>query len=394
MMLTCCLGKLNKAHLLGSLLSMLILLENTSFAVGSEISSTAHATEQTTATQDVTDTPTIPITATSILSSETQNTERSAATTEHNTVSVDLTQTVTVSQNSTDLTTLADIHSTTISETFTPSAPNATTLGASLNPNMISDSSDSSTATATILFIQNSSNIPETTYSSTLDSTQPTVETESQKNSTEPVTVTCSNLRNHKTNAEVVCFEYQEKVKCDDLLKLDQGDTLRSVLCNVTNSYTSQCHLSLYTSETNQNCILWVLKGMASKDAKEALESHYSALQKKDFVYKWEQISDHQTKTKKTLIALVTVGVLMAFIIVTGYYLSNRESWTPGRQRLGEDPYYTETDSQGNTLVSVSAHNQEKANNETRENGTGQASTPTTTNGHSAKKQTMSDTKV
>ncbi|KAE8622798.1 hypothetical protein XENTR_v10005393 [Xenopus tropicalis] len=393
MMLMCCLRELKKVYLLWSLLSILILLEasstdpkNATETPTTTITTKTSTNTKTTETLNVV-TPTMPKYTTTTTLPQIPSTISNVITTAY----TKSTEPAPVTQNSTAIP--ADIKTTTVSENLTSSVPNTTTSTSPFNQNISADSYEAFT-TAASSFPPLATTISNTTYSSPPDSTNSDLENEIQQNSTGQVKVNCDSLKNYVSNEKVVCFEYREKVKCEDFLKPDKGNLLKSVLCNVTNSDTSQCNLTLYTSETNQQCILWVLKGLASKDENNAIESHRSKLQKEDIELKWQQISDHQTKTKKTMIALVTLGVLLAFFILTGYYMSNRESWTPGRQRLGEDPYYTETDSQGNTLVSVSSHTQEKANNETRENGTGQASTPTTTNGHSTKKQTMSDTKV
>ncbi|KAM4701702.1 hematopoietic progenitor cell antigen CD34 [Discoglossus pictus] len=186
----------------------------------------------------------------------------------------------------------------------------------------------------------------------------------------------CQNLRNLKSTYEVLCVEYKQKVNCKNLTE-DQKGILKEVFCKNIND----CHVNLSHSEVNPHCLLWI-PPMAGVDKKTFQQPSQ----------KWGQVSDHQTKSQKTMIALVTSGVLLAIVIIAGYFLSNRESWSPGRQRLGEDPYYTETDSQGNTLVSVSAHDQDKANCGSRENGTGQAVSPSATNGH--KKQGVSDTEL
>ncbi|XP_056413929.1 hematopoietic progenitor cell antigen CD34 [Hyla sarda] len=203
-----------------------------------------------------------------------------------------------------------------------------------------------------------------------------------------PGNIICLGLGSIPSNSQVACFQYEEKPTCENLDK-EKKEELRSFLCEILN--TTQCNITIHSSEVKPTCILWV---PTSKDAKDRIknEEHIANSQLHTQIM-WGQISDHQTRSQKTMIALVTCGVLLAAFILAGYFLSNRESWSPGRQRLGEDPYCAETDSQGNTLVSVSAHAQDKPNNGTRENGTGQTVLPAATNGHSTKKQT-SDTEL
>ncbi|CAH2220923.1 hematopoietic progenitor cell antigen CD34 isoform X1 [Pelobates cultripes] len=192
--------------------------------------------------------------------------------------------------------------------------------------------------------------------------------------------ITCETLVNQNSNLEVVCFEYNERTNCQNL-KEDDRRKLESLLCDDSS-------LTLYNSEVNPQCILWIPTALEkSKAFKERQKQFNDNLQ-----LKWGHVSDHQTRSQKIMIALITCGVLIAILILAGYFLSNTTRWSPGRQRLGED--YTETDSQGNTLVCVSTYDQNKPNSGAKENGKGQAITPSTTNGHSTKKQAVSDTEL
>lgn len=47
-----------------------------------------------------------------------------------------------------------------------------------------------------------------------------------------------------------------------------------------------------------------------------------------------QDIGSHQSYSRKTLIALVTSGVLLAILGTTGYFLMNRRSWSPTGERL------------------------------------------------------------
>ncbi|XP_044144277.1 hematopoietic progenitor cell antigen CD34 isoform X1 [Bufo gargarizans] len=204
-----------------------------------------------------------------------------------------------------------------------------------------------------------------------------------------PGSITCRGLGGLTSTSQVACFQYEEETTCEKLNE-KKKEELRSFLCEIINN--TQCNVTIHSSEIKPKCILWVPN---SKDAESRLQDeNFPTNNQRPTQVEWGQISDHQTRSQKTMIALVTCGVLLAFFILAGYFLSNRESWSPGRQRLGEDPYCTESDSQGNTLVSVSAHAQDKPNSGTRENGTGQTVSPAASNGHSTKKQTVSDTEL
>uniref|UniRef100_A0A8B9Z201 CD34 n=1 Tax=Buteo japonicus TaxID=224669 RepID=A0A8B9Z201_9AVES len=109
------------------------------------------------------------------------------------------------------------------------------------------------------------------------------------------------------------------------------------------------------------------------------------------------RVRNHQDFSQKTLIALVTSGLMLAFLGLAGYFLMKRRSWSPAGERLAEDPYYTESGSQGNTMLMMSPQEQPELqekpnlNGGTQENGTGQASSK---NGHSAKQHSPADTEM
>lgn len=45
-------------------------------------------------------------------------------------------------------------------------------------------------------------------------------------------------------------------------------------------------------------------------------------------------VRNHQDFSQKTLIALVTSGLLLAFLGLAGYFLMKRRSWSPAGERL------------------------------------------------------------
>lgn len=47
-----------------------------------------------------------------------------------------------------------------------------------------------------------------------------------------------------------------------------------------------------------------------------------------------QDVGSHQSYSRKTLIALVTSGILLAVLGTIGYFLMNRRSWSPTGERL------------------------------------------------------------
>ncbi|XP_063811394.1 hematopoietic progenitor cell antigen CD34 isoform X2 [Pseudophryne corroboree] len=269
-----------------------------------------------------------------------------------------------------------------ISTTLASEANNISTIAPVLQTSQITMSNTTSGSTADI--VTETTTRLTSTYSSTFTISPATiVEETTLRVIAAPSHIECGSLEKLESNLEVVCFQYPEYISCDTLEK----EKLKSLLCDKIN--ITQCNITFYFSKVNAKCILWV-----PTSAGKILKENGKIFDQETILLKWGYVSEYVTPWRKVTIALVTCGVLLAAFILAGYFLSNRESWSPGRQRLGEDPYYTETDSQGNTLVSVSAYGQDKPNTGTRENGTGQVVTPASTNGHSTKKQTVSDTEL
>uniref|UniRef100_A0A7M4DUY1 CD34 molecule n=1 Tax=Crocodylus porosus TaxID=8502 RepID=A0A7M4DUY1_CROPO len=187
----------------------------------------------------------------------------------------------------------------------------------------------------------------------------------------------------------------------EDDFKTKVGRRLWQLLCNdpLALHPTSPCHVELAKSEVKPYCMLLILGDTA--DAKPILnqlkisEPDLKELGIKS--YRKEETRNHQDFSRKTLIALVTSGLSVAILGLAAYFLMKRRSWSPMRERLGEDPYYMENSSQGNTLISAGAHEQpepqEKPNLKggAQENGTGQTASK---NGRSAKPHVLADTEM
>ncbi|XP_061488047.1 hematopoietic progenitor cell antigen CD34 [Rhineura floridana] len=207
--------------------------------------------------------------------------------------------------------------------------------------------------------------------------------------------ITCINIKNVTTTG-VICLELSETYSCHKFKTL-KGMGLREVVCKENQP---PCHIKLAESEVNRNCILLV--EVANKGAnalEQVLQQQATALEQLGIKpHKQEDIQSHKNYSRKTLIALVTSGLLLAFLGLAGYFLMKRRTWSPMGERLGEDPYYTENSSHGNTVTSVASHEQSDLqdkpnfNGGARENGTGQH--PSSKNGHSTKPHVVADTEL
>nr|XP_027790609.1 hematopoietic progenitor cell antigen CD34 isoform X1 [Marmota flaviventris] len=209
--------------------------------------------------------------------------------------------------------------------------------------------------------------------------------------------IKCSGIREVRLT-QGICLELNETSSCEDFKK-DRGEDLIQILCGKedVDSGTGMCSLLLAQSEVKPQCLLLVLANGTELPSKlQLLKKHQSKLRKlgiQSFVK--QDLGNHQSYSRKTLIALVTSGILLAILGTTGYFLMNRRSWSPTGERLGEDPYYTENGGgQGYSSgpgSSSEAQGKASVNRGAQENGTGQASSR---NGHSARQHVVADTEL
>ncbi|XP_072504055.1 hematopoietic progenitor cell antigen CD34 isoform X2 [Notamacropus eugenii] len=244
----------------------------------------------------------------------------------------------------------------------------------------------------------------ETTSSSLSNGTNPTtISAEPSLTSVVPVKIEkhikCLQIKQVQAS-KGICLELNETYSCEDFKKT-QGDNLTKVVCepkvSESQAGTQDCTLILAQSEVNPSCLFLVLDSKSDiSHMLQVMNKHKSNLEKlgiQDF--QQQDIRSHQSYSRKTLIALVTSGLLLAALGTAGYFLMNRRSWSPAGERLGEEPYYTENGGgQGyGAGPGASPDSQEKAsqNRGAQENGTSQA---TSSNGHSSRQHVVADTEL
>ncbi|XP_015441610.1 hematopoietic progenitor cell antigen CD34 [Pteropus alecto] len=209
--------------------------------------------------------------------------------------------------------------------------------------------------------------------------------------------IKCSRVKEVKLTLSI-CLELNETSSCEDFKKAN-GEELTQILCGKDQAEAGAgvCSLLLAHSEVRPQCLLLVLANKTELPRKlQLLKDHQSDLRKLGIQNFTEQdVGSHQSYSRKTLIALVTSGILLAVLGTIGYFLMNRRSWSPTGERLGEDPYYTENGgSQGYSSgpgASPEAQGKASVNRGAQENGTGQA---TSRNGHSARQHVVADTEL
>ncbi|NWU23396.1 CD34 protein, partial [Dyaphorophyia castanea] len=120
----------------------------------------------------------------------------------------------------------------------------------------------------------------------------------------------------------------------EHFLERKGSDLWRAVCENRTHTPDSPCEIKLTPSSLDSDCLLLILRG--EKDPDKLLntlqKSHWEKLGIESL--KKESARSRQDSSQKTLIALVTSGLLLAFLGLAGYFLMRRRSWSPAGERL------------------------------------------------------------
>ncbi|NWR22274.1 CD34 protein, partial [Emberiza fucata] len=113
-----------------------------------------------------------------------------------------------------------------------------------------------------------------------------------------------------------------------------KGSDLWQALCeNRTHSVESPCEIQLTPSSLDRDCLLLILKGEKDpvKLRNTLQESHWEKLGIESLK---ESPRGRRDAPRRTLIALVTSGLLLALLGLAGCLLVRRRSWSPAGQRL------------------------------------------------------------
>ncbi|XP_008823015.1 hematopoietic progenitor cell antigen CD34 isoform X2 [Nannospalax galili] len=184
---------------------------------------------------------------------------------------------------------------------------------------------------------------PSNTSSRMTSSTEPYIyPSSSPASSTTKGEIKCSGIREVRL-AQGICLKLSEASSCEEFKK-EKGEGLIQILCGKEDveaeAGTGMCSLLLAQSEVKPECLLLVLANSTELSSKlQLMEKHQSDLRKLGIQsFKEEDVGSHQSYSRKTLIALVTSGVLLAILGTTGYFLMNRRSWSPTGERLELEP--------------------------------------------------------
>ncbi|NWR63948.1 CD34 protein, partial [Bucorvus abyssinicus] len=116
-----------------------------------------------------------------------------------------------------------------------------------------------------------------------------------------------------------------------------KGSDLWSAICEGRDHRVpSPCQIKLAKSEVDRNCMLLILVGERGQLSQLLWlpGSLWCFFQFGIKALKRGSVRNHQDFSQRTLISLVTCGLLLAFLGLAGYYLMKRRSWSPAGERL------------------------------------------------------------
>ncbi|XP_074911119.1 hematopoietic progenitor cell antigen CD34 isoform X3 [Buteo buteo] len=146
-----------------------------------------------------------------------------------------------------------------------------------------------------------------------------------------PKNITCHNVK-EVSDTGAICLQLNESSTCKHFLEM-KGSDLWSAICEEkTHPISSPCQIKLAKSEVDHDCMLLILVGETDPATDILQESHWEKFGIKSL--KRGRVRNHQDFSQKTLIALVTSGLMLAFLGLAGYFLMKRRSWSPAGERL------------------------------------------------------------
>ncbi|KAM6191912.1 hematopoietic progenitor cell antigen CD34 isoform 2-T2 [Sarcoramphus papa] len=146
-----------------------------------------------------------------------------------------------------------------------------------------------------------------------------------------PKPITCHNVK-EVSDTGAICLQLNESSTCKHFLEM-KGSDLWSAICEESaHRVPSPCQIKLAKSEVDRDCMLLILVGERDPATDMLQESHWEKLGIKSL--KPGSVRNHQDFSQKTLIALVTSGLMLAFLGLAGYFLMKRRSWSPAGERL------------------------------------------------------------
>ncbi|KAI4563388.1 hypothetical protein MJT46_010997 [Ovis ammon polii x Ovis aries] len=246
-----------------------------------------------------------------------------------------------VSQDSNGTTAVTSVPASTVN--FTSASETLPASGA-VNSSVQPQTSLATTASSTLISFATSEatlqpstfpgNISDSLYNSTSPVTS-SINTSPSFSPTQNILKTeikCSRVKEVKL-AHSICLKLNETSSCEEFKKNNE-EKLTQVLCQ--EEQAEVCSLLLAQSDVKPQCLLLVLANRTESSSKIRLLKRYQSDLREMGIQdiSEEDVSSHQSYSRKTLIALVTSGILLAILITTCYFLMNRRSWSPAGERL------------------------------------------------------------
>ncbi|KAJ7998657.1 hypothetical protein DPEC_G00207150, partial [Dallia pectoralis] len=167
-------------------------------------------------------------------------------------------------------------------------------------------------------------------------------------------------------------------------------ETRSKILSVLEHLCERDCQLEVF-QENYSNLIL--ISGKYIEDDVEGMAEKFNNDNIKDKIDFEEAVPRMGKSSKVVLISVLLAGVLLAILLIAGFYLKTHRP-PPKGARLAKDGFQVDEENQANTLVSVAPLQSQEPLNKPTSNGESPDSQPPPTNGHSATQSPVADTEM
>ncbi|XP_041747524.1 hematopoietic progenitor cell antigen CD34 [Coregonus clupeaformis] len=181
---------------------------------------------------------------------------------------------------------------------------------------------------------------------------------------------------------DVVSLKLKASSSCEETRS--KIESVLEHLCGV------DCKLEVF-QEDNSNEIL--ISGQYIEADAKGMAEKFNNDNIKDKIDFEEAVPRWGKNSKLVLVSLLLTGLLLAILLIAGYYLKAHHP-PPKGARLAEEGFQVDEENQANTLVSVAPLQPQEPLDKPTSNGESPESQPPPTNGHSATQTSVADTEM
>ncbi|KAL0978508.1 hypothetical protein UPYG_G00171400 [Umbra pygmaea] len=210
----------------------------------------------------------------------------------------------------------------------------------------------------------------------------------------DPIQITTSHRTMLIPKADVMCVRKEDVQDRDAVsLKLKTSsnceETRTKIKMVLEHLCGDDCKLEVF-QEDNSNEIL--ISGKYIEDDVKGMAEKFNNDNIKDKIDLEEAVPRWGKNSKLVLVSLLLAGILLALLLIAGYYLKTHRP--PPKGAMAEDVFQVDEENQANTLVSVAPLQHQGPLDKPTINGEAPESQQPPTNGHFATQTSVADTEM